>query len=262
MQSFRGLNFLGGLTTCAVDTAQTFTSQLSRKSAANRIMNSTRVSAWERGEANPDLLHSSSSKEWGIMPCMGTSVQAHTATPVETSCPAPVLPFVTRGCHQLALWPTALQDAEFWGHLLRWQLFFHRWNGMGEEKKALWLPWWNQKILAGVRPSGEYGTEASRCVCLILKHTGRSVHECELLPVQPIWAVSAQNTPLLLWHILFPPAENSGCGHSSEKYKSRACTAWQNRAFYRNEKWNEFVGAGKWDLSSGKKSACWIVPLL
>lgn len=74
------------------------------------------------------------------MPCMGTSVQTHTAMPVETPCPALVLPFVTGGCHQLTQWPAALQEVEFWGRLVRWQLFFHRCNGMGEEKKALWLP--------------------------------------------------------------------------------------------------------------------------
>lgn len=129
-----------------VDTAQTFTSPLSWKSTANTIMNLTCVSAWEVGEANSNLLRSSSSKWWRNMPGTGTSVQTNTTTAIKTSCPASALRFVTRGCHQLTSWPAALQDAELWGCLVRWQLFFHRRKGKlcsyaTETSRRYWQVW-------------------------------------------------------------------------------------------------------------------------
>lgn len=173
-------------------------------------MNLTRVPTWEVGEADSNLLRFSSSKRWRNVPGAGTSVQTNTTAAIEASCPASALCFVTRGCHQLEWWPTALQDAELWGCVVRWQLFFHGHDGVGEERQALQLPQWNrQKMLASVRPSGECGTEASHCICLILKHVSRTVCACEPVSAQlsSQRAGFAQNTPSLLWDILFPSAE-------------------------------------------------------
>lgn len=54
--------------------------------------------------------------------------------------------------------------------------------------------------MAGVRPSGEGGTEAPRCVCLILKHIGRSVHVCELSP--PLSSLCPAHTTATVAHFI------------------------------------------------------------
>lgn len=89
LQSFWSLNFLGGLTACTVDTAQTFTSWLSWKSTANTIMNLARVSTWEVGEVDSNLLRSSSRKRWRNMPVTGTSVKTNATTAIKRH-PAPL----------------------------------------------------------------------------------------------------------------------------------------------------------------------------
>lgn len=219
MQSFWGLNFLGGLTARAVDTAQTFTSQLSWKSAANRIMNWTCVSVGEVGEADCDLLHPCSSREWRIMPCMGASVQTPSALPVETSCPLSHGAVTSSHCGpqpcRRQILGTSCKVAAVLPQM--------QWDGGGKESS----------VVTPVKPAEDTG----RCetiwwtwhrgfpLCLPYFKGGLCTCVSSYLP-------STHHCYCGTFYFLLQRTWSSGCSHSSEKYKSRACTGWQNRAFY------------------------------
>lgn len=137
-------------------------------------MNLTRVSTWEVGDADSSLLQEIVEEHaWHGDICANKCHHSY----------GDVLPhFSTVFCHKGAAYIMAHRVLSSGRHVVRWRQLFHRCGRKGKLYSSAVAP--VRKIQVGVRPSGERGTEASHCVCLILKHISRSGHVCELLPAQ------------------------------------------------------------------------------